>query len=71
MPTFRSGDIVLIRTGPFANFSGVVKDVDLLRRRLVVVIEVFGRRTAVELSSAEVEKLKDTGGPKSDFTSRN
>jgi transcription termination/antitermination protein NusG len=71
MSAFRSGENVLIRTGPFANFTGVVTDVDEIGRSLTVVIEVFGRPTSVEVSFADVEKLKATGGQKSDFTGPN
>ena len=48
---------VKVTDGPFANFNGVITEVDDLRQKLVVVISVFGRETNVNLDYSQVERV--------------
>ncbi len=57
MPVFSPGDTVRIRSGPFASFTSAVKKVDEARGVLTVEVEVFGRRTPVEVAFSEAEKV--------------
>lgn len=54
--TFERNENVKIVDGPFANFTGVVEDVNSDRSTLKVSVTIFGRSTPVELDFAQVEK---------------
>ncbi|HOY47468.1 MAG: transcription termination/antitermination protein NusG [Alphaproteobacteria bacterium] len=51
------GQEVHVVDGPFANFNGVVSEVDNLKQKMTVKILVFGRETSVELDFSQVEKV--------------
>lgn len=48
------GKLVRVDDGPFTGFLGVVEAVDEIRRRLVVLIEIFGRATPVDLELTQI-----------------
>ncbi|GBD07373.1 Transcription termination/antitermination protein NusG [bacterium HR21] len=52
---FSVGDPVRITDGPFANFVGVVTEVNLERQKLKVEVGILGRKTPVELDMSQVE----------------
>ncbi|MEX2501407.1 MAG: KOW motif-containing protein, partial [Trueperaceae bacterium] len=54
--TFHVGDMVQVTSGPFADFTGVVSDVNQERGTLKVLVSIFGRETPVELDFAQVVK---------------
>lgn len=51
------GENVRVRTGPFANFEGVVKELLSDRGKVRVNISMFGRETPVELEYEQIDKL--------------
>lgn len=51
------GENIRVRTGPFANFEGVVKELLSDRGKIRVNISMFGRETPVELDYEQIEKL--------------
>ncbi|RME91060.1 MAG: transcription termination/antitermination factor NusG [Candidatus Hydrogenedentota bacterium] len=53
---FTVGETVKIIDGPFANFQGVVDEVDSERGKVRVKVEIFGRSTPVELDYLQVSK---------------
>jgi len=55
--TFDRNEQVRIVDGPFANFTGVVEDVNSDRSTLKVSVTIFGRSTPVELDFGQVEKM--------------
>ena len=42
--------------GPFSGFSGVIEEVNTEKKKLKVMVMIFGRKTPLELSFTQVEK---------------
>jgi transcriptional antiterminator NusG len=57
MPTFRLGDVVRIKAGAFAAFTGRIEGINQARGLLKVVVEIFGRVTPIKLKFSDVEKV--------------
>lgn len=53
---FIIGENVKIVDGPFKNFEGTIEELNLEKRKLKVIVKIFGRKTPVELSFVQVEK---------------
>ena len=55
---FEKNESVRITEGPFANFNGIVDEVNEDRETLKVMVTIFGRSTPVELDFSKVEKVE-------------
>ncbi|MFN4907437.1 MAG: transcription termination/antitermination protein NusG [Bacteroidota bacterium] len=53
--SFREGDPVKVIDGPFANFNGTVKEVNVEKQKLKVEVGILGRKTPIELDFHQVE----------------
>ncbi len=54
---FEVGEQVRVVTGPFADFNGIINEIDVDRSRFKVLVNIFGRETPVELEFGDVAKL--------------
>lgn len=52
----KPGDLVKVKSGPFADFNGVVSEVNAPQAKVKVLVSIFGRETPVELDFAQVSK---------------
>jgi len=50
------GETVRVTDGPFNTFSGVVEEINTEKKKLKVIVKIFGRKTPLELSFLQVEK---------------
>jgi len=50
------GESVKVIDGPFNGFSGIIEDVNDEKKKLKVMVRIFGRKTPLELSFMQVEK---------------
>ncbi|MFL9842823.1 transcription termination/antitermination protein NusG [Flavobacterium rhizosphaerae] len=54
---FNLGETVKVIDGPFNGFNGTVEKVNEEKRKLEVMVKIFGRKTPLELSFMQVEKV--------------
>jgi len=55
---YRVGDPVKVVDGPFTEFVGVVEEINHEKKKLKVMVSIFGRSTPVELDFLQVELEK-------------
>ena len=53
---FTVDESVKVTDGPFSGFSGVIEEVNAEKRKLKVMVKIFGRKTPLELGFNQVEK---------------
>ncbi|MDQ3771702.1 MAG: transcription termination/antitermination protein NusG [Actinomycetota bacterium] len=54
---FEEQESVRVVTGPFANFTGTISEINVDQSKLKVLVNIFGRETPVELGFDQVAKL--------------
>lgn len=54
---FEENESVRVTSGPFANFTGSISEINVDQSKLKVLVNIFGRETPVELGFDQVAKL--------------
>ncbi|MFC5195336.1 transcription antitermination protein nusG [Bizionia echini] len=54
---FNIGETVKVIDGPFNGFDGTIEKINEEKRKLEVMVKIFGRKTPLELSYMQVEKV--------------
>jgi transcriptional antiterminator NusG len=54
---FNIGETIKVVDGPFNGFNGTIEKINEEKRKLEVMVKIFGRRTPLELGFMQVEKV--------------
>jgi transcriptional antiterminator NusG len=55
-PAWEIGETVRVITGPFADFNGVIEDINVDQQKVTVLVSIFGRDTPMELNFEDIQK---------------
>lgn len=55
-PDWEVGEQVRVVTGPFADFNGTIENINVDQQKIVVLVNIFGRDTPVELGFEDIQK---------------
>ena len=54
---FIVGEEVKVTDGPFNTFTGIIEEINTEKKKLKVMVKIFGRKTPLELGYLQVEKM--------------
>jgi transcription termination/antitermination protein NusG len=55
-PAWEVGETIRVVEGPFADFNGVIEDINVDQSKVRVLVDIFGRETPVELGFDQIIK---------------
>jgi transcriptional antiterminator NusG len=55
-PEWEVGEQVRVGTGPFADFNGVIEEINVDQQKVRVLVNIFGRDTPIELGFGDIQK---------------
>lgn len=55
-PAWEIGETVRVVAGPFADFNGVIEDINVDQQKVTVLVSIFGRDTPMELNFEDIQK---------------
>jgi transcriptional antiterminator NusG len=55
-PAWEVGETIRVVEGPFADFNGVIEDINVDQSKVRVLVDIFGRETPVELNFDQIVK---------------
>ncbi|MEX2323124.1 MAG: transcription termination/antitermination protein NusG [Acidimicrobiia bacterium] len=56
-PDWEISETVRVIDGPFADFNGVIEDINVDQSKVRVLVDIFGRETPVELNFEQIQKF--------------
>ena len=56
-PDWEVGETVRVLDGPFADFNGIIEDINVDQSKVRVLVDIFGRETPVELNFEQIQKF--------------
>jgi transcription termination/antitermination protein NusG len=56
-PDWEVGETIRVIDGPFADFNGVIEDINVDQSKVRVLVDIFGRETPVELNFEQIQKF--------------
>lgn len=54
---FEVGEEVKVTDGPFNTFTGIIEEIDSEKKKLRIMVKIFGRKTPLELGFMQVQKV--------------
>ena len=55
-PAWEVGETIRVVEGPFADFNGIIEDINVDQSKVRVLVDIFGRETPVELNFDQILK---------------
>lgn len=56
-PDWEVGETIRVIDGPFADFNGIIEDINVDQSKVRVLVDIFGRETPVELNFEQIQKF--------------
>ena len=55
-PAWEVGETIRVVEGPFADFNGIIEDINVDQSKVWALVDIFGRETPVELNFDQILK---------------